>query len=230
MGDHDGHRKHMLERFHKYGIEPFREHEVLEILLYFSIPRRDTNEIAHKLLKRFHTIEGVLTAPEEELSEFSFISNRTIEHFKLITMLSRIIDKHKEDTKTYLCTTDEIATYFQTQFSMVQDERFAVLSLNNMGRHKAFEFVGYGDIASVGVNIGKIIEIALKTKATEVVICHNHPGGVPFPSQSDIEVTRNVKKALDLIKVVLSDHIIVTRDDYVSLASSEEFKDIFTVQ
>ena len=230
MGDHDGHRKHMLERFHKNGIELFREHEVLEILLYFSIPRRDTNEIAHKLLNRFHSIGDVLTAPEEELLEFPFITNRTVEHFKLITMLSRIVEKHAEDKKAYLCTTDEIATYFQAQFSMMQDERFAVLSLDNMGKFKACEFVGQGDIASVDVNIRKIIEIALKTKATEVVICHNHPGGVPFPSQADIEVTRNVKKALDIIKVVLSDHIIVTHDDYISLASSEEFKDIFTEQ
>lgn len=228
MGVHDGHRKHMLERFHKYGTEPFREHEILEILLYFSIPRRDTNEIAHKLLDRFHTIADVISAPEEELKEFPFITNRTIEHFKMIKLLSKIVDKKEIDKKTYLCTTDEIATYFQSQFAMVQDERFAVLSLNNLGQYLSFEFVGYGDISSVGVSARKIIATALKTKATEMVVCHNHPGGIPFPSQSDIDVTKNIKKALDVINVVLSDHIIVTNGDYISLASCEEFKDIFT--
>ncbi len=230
MGVHDGHRKRMLEKFHKNGFEPFQEHECLEMLLYFSVPRRDTNEMAHLLLNKFHSISGVINASEKELKEFSFVTDRTVELFKMIREISAVCRQQEKGKTTYLCTTDEIATYFQLFFATADDERFAVLSLNNKCKFLGCEFVGHGDIASVGVSTRKIIETVLKTKATEVVVCHNHPGGIALPSQADINVTKNIKNALDGINVILKDHIIITHGDYVSLAESEEFGDIFNQQ
>lgn len=230
MGVHDGHRKRMLEKFHKNGFGQFEEHERLEMLLYFSVPRRDTNEMAHLLLNKFHNISGVINASEEEFKEFPFVTARTIELFKMIKEIGIICKQQEKGKTTFLCTVDEIATYFQLFFATAEDEKFAVLSLNNKGKFLGCEFVGFGDIASVGVSTRKIIETVLKTKATEVVVCHNHPGGIALPSQSDIAVTKNIKTALDGVNVLLKDHIIITKGDYVSLASCQEFKDIFIGQ
>ncbi len=228
MGVHDGHRKRMLEKFHKYGFEVFQYHECLEMLLYFSVPRRDTNKIAHWLLDKYKNISGVINAPEGELAQLPYISDRTIELFKMIRSVSALCSMENiRKNPAYLCTTDEIATYFQLFFATEEEERFALLYLNNKGEFKNCEFVSRGDSASVGISTKKIIEFVLNNKANEVVLCHNHPGGIALPSAADIATTRNIKTALDNINVILKDHIIISEGDYVSLASCEEFKDIF---
>ena len=225
---HDGHRSRMFEKFDKYGFSAFNDHEKLELILFFSVPRRDTNELAHKLLNKFHSISGVLDASESELKEFPFITDRTVQLFSMIKETSALYKAEKIKEKTYLSTTDEIATYFQIFFANSSNEKFAVMSLNNKGKFLACDFIAEGDISSVGVSVRKVIERLLSTKATVAVLCHNHPGGIALPSGADVFITEELYKALKSINVELMDHIILSNeDDYVSMALSSEYKHIF---
>ncbi len=225
---HDGHRKRMFEKFDKYGFSTFNDHEKLELILFFSVPRRDTNRLAHKLLDRFHTISGVLDAHESELKEFPLITDRTVQLFSMIKQTAALYKSEKIKNKTYLCTTDEIATYFQLFFANSKNEKLAVMSLNNKGRFISCDFIAEGDISSVGVSVRKVIERLISTGATVAVLCHNHPGGIALPSSADVFITRELHSALKNINVELKDHIILSNeDDYVSMALSSEYKQIF---
>ena len=225
---HDGHRQRMFEKFNKYGFSVFNDHEKLEIILYFSVPRRDTNELAHILLDRFKSISGVLDADEKELKKIPFITDRTIELFSIIKETSALYNFQKYEQKTYLNTTDEIATYFQLFFANERNEKVAIMGLNNKGKFMFCEYVSEGDINSVGLSTRKIVEKAISSSATVIVMCHNHPGGIALPSGADIYVTNEIANALKSIEVHLKDHIILSSDnDYVSMALSKEYQYIF---
>lgn len=224
---HGGHRQRMFEKFEKYGFSVFNDHEKLELILFFSVPRRDTNELAHMLLNRFHSISAVMDASEKELKEFSFITDRTVQLFRMIKETSALYSAEKIKAKTYLSTIDEIATYFQMFFVNTKNEKLAIMSLNHKGKFLGCEFIAEGDISSVGVSTRKVIETVLSTRANVVVLCHNHPGGVALPSLADVFITEEIKKALISIGVHLKDHIILTTDDYVSMSQSKEYEDIF---
>lgn len=226
-GLHDGHRDRVLERFSREGFYYFNEHERLELILFFSVPRSDTNEMAHQLLNKYHTIAGVMDAPEEELIRFKGITKRTVQLFKMIKETYKLYTEEKEQNKTYLCTTDEIGSYFQVFYSVIHEETITVMSLDNKCRFISTDIVGVGDISSVGVSIRKIVETVIKRKATQIVLCHNHPGGIALPSDADITVTKSIRAAMDGIGVCLKDHIILGGNDYVSLANSNLFNNLF---
>lgn len=225
---HDGHRQRMFEKFNKYGFSIFNDHEKLEIILYFSVPRRDTNELAHILLERFKSISGVLDADEKELKKIPFITDRTVQLFSLIKETSALYNFEKYKEKTYLSTIDEIATYFQLFFANVRDEKVAIMGLNNKGEFLFCDFVSEGDISGVGISTRKVVEMAISSRASVLIMCHNHPGGIALPSKADIYVTKELAIALKSVEVRLKDHIILSPDnDYVSMALSKEYQDMF---
>ena len=225
-GIHDGHRQRLFEKFDKHGFSCFSEHEKLELILFYSIPRHNTNELAHKLLDKYKCISKVLDAPAYELLEFPLITERTVWLFRLFKETFALYIKENEKTGASLCNTDEYASYFMLFFSGITDERLAVLSLNNKGKFLGCEFVAYGDLTSVGVSIRKIMETVLSSKASMVVLCHNHPGGIALPSDADLILTKQIKLALNGIDVYLKDHIIIADGDYVSFALSQRYKDV----
>ena len=225
---HKDHRKRVFEKLDKFGFEAFNDHELLEMILFFSIPRKDTNEYAHLLLERFKSISRILDASESELKEFSFVTDRTVQLFSVMKHTFNLYKNEKIKEKSYLSTTDEIATYFQLFFASVKNERLALMSLNNKGKLIDCRFIAEGDISSVGVSVRVVIERLIASKATVAVLCHNHPGGIALPSSADVYITKELSTALKSINVVLKDHIILSNDDdYVSMALSNEYKEIF---
>ncbi len=225
---HDGHRDRVKDKFLENGFtKETPTHEILELVLFYSVPRKDTNELAHKLLNEFGSLSGVLNARPEQLMKFPGITKNTAVLFKMILEISRVYNTEVASDRNVFKSSEEIGEYIFSQFVGVTDERFGLLSLSNNGKLLSYDIVSVGDISSVGTSTRKVIEIVLRSRATTVVIAHNHPGGLALPSAADLETTKRINEALKHIGVHLYDHIIVADGDFVSLAQSKDFAEIF---
>lgn len=226
---HEGHRERVKKKFLEHGFsESTPEHEVLEMILFYGISRKDTNELAHNLIDRFGSLFEVLGAPVSELTKVKGVSEHTAILLNLFYDVIELYVKGDPNKKTILHTSDEAGQYLLKRYDFFgNDEVFTMLGLNRLGEMKSFDIVEKGDIASVGVSIRKILEIIMKTNATTVIIAHNHPSGIALPSDADIKITAAIKNALATIGVRLTDHIIIADGDFVSLAQSERFRELF---
>lgn len=226
---HSGHRKRVKEEFLKYGFnEDTPPHKVLETLLFFCLPQGDTNPLAHELLNHYNnSIAEVLEAPVEELIKFKGLTESNVVLLKLIMPIARMYAKHENSGIIRFRSHAEIGNYLTKQFIGYTEENLGLLSLDGTGQKISFDIVEKGDLSSVGISTRKIIQLALNTKATCAVLVHNHPSRLALPSGADISMTKTVYDALSHINVRLLDHIIVADDDYVSMAVSDKYKDIF---
>ena len=212
MGIHDGHREKMRRRFLETGLEGFADHEALELLLYYAIPRRDTNPIAHALMERYDSLSGVLNAPVEDLEKVEGIGESAAILLSLVSRLSRKARIADASQETILNSSERAGAYLR--------ELVFLLCLDRKGRLLACKRLAEGDVASADLNIRKVVEMALLTSASAVILAHNHPSGVAVPSSSDEAATRQVAEALRTIGVRLVDHIVVADRDFVSMADS----------
>lgn len=220
MGVHDGHRDRLRENFLEYGLESFNELNALELLLFYAIPRRDTNPIAHALLDRFGTLGGVFRASLEELCEVPGIGRSAA---ALILLIPQIMKKSCiSDTKSIVQVnnSDDAGKYLLPRFMNELDEVAYMLCLDSQKRIIKCVEVGRGIVDAVDINTRVIVETAVKCKASSVIISHNHPDGVALPSPEDNNATRQIAQSLALVGIQLADHIIVAGDDYVSFADS----------
>ena len=220
MSIHAGHRQRLKERFLKDGLDNFEEHQVLELLLFYAIPQRDTNEIAHELIRKFGSLSRVLEATPEELSEVKYVGDNVTTLFQLITAVARYYQVSCAMREEILTTIDACGKYLVPFFYQRPNETVFLLCLDAKCKVLACEKVGEGGVNSAGVPIRKIVELALKENATSVILAHNHPSGLAIPSSEDVQTTRRVALALDAVEIVLADHIIVADNDWVSLAQS----------
>ena len=220
MGIHDGHREKVRARFLTAGLDAFADHEALELLLYYAIPRRDTNPIAHALMERFGSLQAVLSAPPEELMETPYIKEKAAVLLRLAPALYQRVLMGGEDREIILDTRERIGEFFRRIFIAHATEVMYLLCLDGKGKKKSLLKLSEGDVGSVGINIRQIMEHALRAKAVMVVLAHNHPSGVALPSHEDQIATRMVGDALDTIGVRLVDHVIVADNDYISMAES----------
>lgn len=216
MGIHDGHRERKKEQFRQHGIDAFADHEVLELLLFYAIPRQDTNPIAHALMERFGSLDKVLDAPAEDLEKVPGMGKNAALLLKLIPQVYRRA-RMAASTDQILDTTERIGAFFLEQFVAQSHEVMYQLCLDAKGRMLCCRKVSEGDVSSVGLNLRRIVENALRCNAVLVALAHNHPSGVALPSHEDTIATRQVREALEPLGVQLVDHIIVADDDYVSL-------------
>ena len=220
MSIHAGHRQRLKERFLKDGLDNFEEHQVLELLLFYGIPQRDTNEIAHELIRRFGSLSKVLEATPEELGEVKYVGDNVATLFKLITAVARYYQVNCAMREVILPTIDACGKYLVPYFYGRQNETVFLLCLDAKCKVLCCEKVGEGSVNSAGVPIRRIVELALKNNATSAILAHNHPSGLAIPSGEDIQTTRRVALALDAVEIGLVDHIIVADNDWVSLSQS----------
>ncbi len=220
MSIHDGHRQRMKDRFLEEGLDHFSDVQVLEILLYYAIPRKDTNPIAHSLLERFGSLSQVLEAPVEELEKVSGVSRNAAILLKLVTDMGRYYQVNRVTQSSVLKTIRECGEYLKSYFFGRRNETVFLLCLDAKCKVLCCREVGEGSVNSANVPIRRIVEIALGANATSVVLAHNHPSGLALPSGEDIATTQRVAAALRTVDVNLVDHIIVADDDFVSLAQS----------
>ena len=220
MGVHDGHRDRKRDQFLRSGAESFAEHELLELLLFSAIPRKDTNPIAHALIDRFGSLQGVLSASYEELVKMPDIGKSAAVLIMLIAPLYRQSLIFAADHEVVLDTRERIGNFFRDLFIAHPEETMYQLCLDAKGRKLDLSKVGEGDVGSVGLNVRRIMENVLRSKAVMVALAHNHPSGIALPSDEDRVATEMVREALDTMGVRLVDHIIVADNDYISMAES----------
>ena len=224
MPIHDGHRQRLKDRFLKEGLDHFDELYVLELLLFYSISRKDTNPIAHALLERFGSLTNVLDASVEELQKVPGVTANTATLLSLIPQLSRYYQIKRTDMGDILRTTKECGEYLLPHFYGRDNETVFLLCLDAKCKVLGCKLVGEGSVNSASVPIRRVVEIALNTNATTVVLAHNHPSGLAIPSADDIETTLRVAKAMDAVEITLADHIVVADNDFVSIAESGYYR------
>ena len=227
---HEGHRDRMRAKFAEHGGDVFEPHEMLEMLLYYSIPRRDTNEIAHSLLEHFHgSISEVMDASVSELMEVRYISYNTAVLIKMIPTFCRMYEQDIAKPKESVTSASAAKAYFKKKFFGRENEMFYMLFLDNSGKVISCELVAQGSVNTANIDINKIVRLAISTHASSAVAAHNHPRGTPLPSADDLNGTKKLYAALANINVSLNDHIIVGADNMpASMAETDRYGYIFS--
>ncbi len=225
---HEGHRKRIKEKFLENGFTASTPpHEVLELLLCYCVPRKDTNELAHRLLDRFGSIAGVMDASREELTEFPGLTDNAYCLFRLIMPVAKMYLDDRSASGNCINNKIDAVNYLKRQFLGATNEMVLMLCLDNKGRILGCPKLSQGTELAVAVSARAVMEQVIKTKATAVLLAHNHPKGFAFPSPADIRVTSEIAATLAHINVRLLDHIIIADDDCVSMAESKEYSFIF---
>ena len=220
MGIHDGHREKLRRRFLEGGLDTFADHEALELLLFYAIPRRDTNELAHRLMEHYGTLDAVLTAPLEELTQISGIGENAAALIRLVPRLAQKARLSAAAREIVLSDAERMGEYLLERFRGEKNEVIYQLCLDRKGKLIVCRRLNEGGVDSSELNIRRLVENALLSSASMVVLAHNHPSGVALPSPEDYVTTDRVEEALRVVGVQLVDHIIVADDDYVSMAAS----------
>lgn len=224
-GLHAGHRQRLKARFLKEGLDHFEDHNALELLLFYALPQKDTNEIAHELLRRFGSFSGVFDAPEEELLLIPGISAHTVTFFKLIPQAYKRYAEDRASVHNLITDTQSAGAFILPKFIGKKTECVILLCMDNKNKVLHSSTIFEGSINSTQISMRMITQQLLRYQATAAIIAHNHPGGIALPSRDDIETTLKIKQALQLVNIQLLDHIIVSEDDFVSLADSGVFHD-----
>lgn len=220
MGIHDGHREKVRQRFLNGGLDSFADHEALEILLFYAIPRKNTNEIAHHLMERYGSLSAVMSAPLEDLEKVPGIGESAAILLRLVPQLCRKARLADAGQETIFKTNEQAGNYLLECFAGERNEIVYMLCLDRKGKLLACKRLTEGNVSSADLNIRLLVETALLTSASEVILAHNHPSGVALPSDDDYATTAMVQAALAPIGVKLADHIIVADGDYVSMSDS----------
>lgn len=224
MSIHDGHRQRLKERYMKEGLDHFDELQVLELILFYCIPRQDTNPIAHALLERFDSLSRVLEASPEELKQVPGIGDHAAVLLSMFTAVSRYYQINRNADYKILDSIDKCGEYLVPHFYGRRHETVFLLCLDAKCKLLSCKEVGEGSVNSAAVPIRRIVEMALAANATSVVLAHNHPSGIAVPSGDDVQTTQRLLAALDAVDIQLIDHIVVADDDYVSMYQSNFFK------
>lgn len=219
MNLHNGHRQRVLDRFRKEGIDGFSPHNILEMVLFYSIPRMDTNEIAHRLIDRFGSVAGVFDAPESELLKVDGIGERSAAFLKMIPQLARYYMTEKSEDKIITSSRDA-GEYLLPRYIGRTTEAVMVICLDNKNKVISTQVVHEGNVNTAEISIQAIATAALGCNATSVIVAHNHPGGLSLPSNEDIKTTEVICRTLSALNIKVLDHIIIADNDFVSLADS----------
>ena len=217
---HKGHRERLKQRFLKEGLDQFTDIQALELLLFYAIPQRDTNPIAHALLDRFGSLSQVQDASFEELKKVPGISDHLATLLTLVTELARYYQVDCAQRVECLTTLEACGSYLVPYFFGRSSETVFLLCLDAKCKVLCCKEVGQGSVNSASISVRKVVETALAANATTVVLAHNHPSGVALPSEEDILTTRRIAAALNAVEVHLADHVVVADGDYVSIAQS----------
>lgn len=215
---HGGHRQRLKNRFIAEGLDGFDDHQVLELLLFFSIPRKDTNEIAHMLLKKYGSLSGVLEADPKDLTTTPGVGENSAVLLSFIPSITRRYFKDRWGERPLLDSTMKAGEYVVSLCTGRTYEVFYVICLDAQCRVIYPALVHEGTINQAPVYPRMIVETALRHKANSVILAHNHPGGSPIPSRQDIEATKNIKNALNAISISVVDHIVTSGNSFTSFA------------
>ena len=222
MNIHSEHRRRVKNRFRNEGLDHFEELHALELLLFYALPRIDTNPIAHDLLNHFGNLRNVLEAPVEQLMGVNGMG----EHAAILLSLVRGLSQKymtSGDSAAPLNTLEDCGTYLINRFIGQRNEVVMLLCLDAKRAPLCCRIVSEGSVNAAEISTRKVVEAALSVNATSVILAHNHPSGIAVPSMPDIVATRRMGAALSAVDIVLEDHFVVADRDYVSLRQSNYY-------
>lgn len=222
MGVHDGHRARMKQKYLETGSAAMTDVNLLEMLLFYALPRKDTNELAHVLFDHFGSLQRVLMARPEDLLQVEGIGENAAVLIRLLSDISTRAGAEEVLRKKHVGNSAEAGNYFMAKLGSESREKALLLSLDSQNGVIRCSEINSGSVNSVGVDIRLVAEAAIRSNATSVIFAHNHPDGDPFPSDEDISLTRNMYSALSGIGIILADHIIVSGREYYSFADNDQ--------
>lgn len=227
MGVHDGHRQRLKERFRQQGLEGFNEINALELLLFYCIPRKDVNPLAHELLDYFGSFTKVMEATPDELKNVPGVSQETATFLALVIAAGRYYQVKKLQPGVVMKTTEDCAAYLKPFFFGRSNETIFLLSLDAKCKVIGCSMLGEGSATIANVPIPRVVSVAVTLKASSVILAHNHPSGIAIPSPSDEAYTVELFDAMKAVGIRLSDHIVFADEDHVSMAQSRNLRKIF---
>ncbi len=223
MGDcsHGGHRDRLRRRFEAEGLMNFEPHEVLELLLYYSIPQKDTNPLAHRLIDAFGSLDRVLDADIAALTGVDGVGYNTAVLLRLNRELFQYYARSRYDSKKRIDNCEHMGEYMCSRIGMLDREVFAAAAFDAKQREIGFDILTEGTVSQTEVQLRRIAEFAILKKAEMLVIAHNHVRGDPTPSQADRDATREICRSLSKLGIIVVDHIITAGENYFSFAMND---------
>ncbi len=215
---HDGHRQRLRERYEKEGLDSFAPHEILELLLFYAIPRKDTNRLAHAILNKFGTLTNVFQASPEELQTVEGLGKGAAVFLSIISDVLRRCQLEQLIKLPTINSVREARECVISLFAGKTNEECYLISLTKQNKVKHISKICSGTPDETPFYPRLIAEAALLNKASKVIIAHNHPGGTLTPSEADIETTKVIKNMFQLMGIELIDHIIVAGNNSSSMA------------
>ena len=217
---HAGHRQRLLESYCSAGLSGLSHVETLELLLTFAIPRRDVNELAHRLLDRFGSFHNVLETPIDALQQVEGMTRRAAVLLQLIPEVWGMYDVSRNELHMVCDSTEAWSRALLPRFRGAREECAWLLCLDAKYKYLDCKQLSVGSVNSLSMSVRRVVETAMAVNASVVVLAHNHTSGVALPSREDVETTRRLDAALKLVDVYLADHLIVANEDFVSLRES----------
>lgn len=215
---HFNHRKRIKNKYKIHGIDIFENHEVLEFVLFYVVPRKNTNEIAHQLLDKFGTINGVLEAPMLALQEVDGIGQEAALFIKLLMDIVRIYTEGKKSIQNTYIDRHDLNSRLCAKFIGRKNEASAMILVDSKNKILYNGIISKGCHNSVDVYLRRIIELIVLYNAAGIVFAHNHPSGIALPSKNDIITAKKLKTAFNTMNVKFIDNIIVVDNDFISFA------------
>ena len=222
---HAGHRARMKKRFIEHGFQGMEQHEVLEMLLYYGIPRKDTNLTAHRLLDRYGSFAKVCDTPVDVLQRDFGLTEAAAVLIKMVPELARVYAETKF-SKPYI-DKDTAVEVLRPKFIGATVEKVAIALSDANDRLILCDVVAEGSLSATESPVRKIVDLALRHNAKYVYLAHNHPSELCAPSRQDLETTRVISETLNSIGVMLVDHIVFTSTDHFSIRSYKHFAKVF---
>ncbi|MBF0133095.1 MAG: DNA repair protein RadC [Magnetococcales bacterium] len=221
---HEGHRSRLLNRLANEGVEHFQDHEIIELLLFFTIPRKDTNKIAHLLVKRYGSLSHVLDADFALLKQEYGIGDKSAHLLSSLPAIFRrySLDKLNKSNKP-LQDPESTIRFVEPILSTRTEEVFLLVSLDNQCRVISSTIISEGTVKEAVVYPRHVVKEALKVNASNVIFAHNHPSGKPTPSKADLNLTDRLIALFHAMDIKVFDHIIVAREGCFSFAKEGMF-------
>lgn len=218
MNLHAGHRQRVMDRYLREGLDAFADHQVLEMLLFYCIPRRDTNDLAHRMIRQFGSLSNLFDADPRDIAKLCQVSERTAILISLVPSLVKRYQQGRWRDKPFLGHSKDAGEYVLSLFAGKTYEAFFMLCLDGQNRLNYAALINEGTIDEAPVYPRNVVELALRHQAVKVILAHNHPGGGLEPSPADLDVTKLMENALGVVHIQVVDHIIAAGERYFSFA------------
>ena len=225
-GIHDGHRKRVRQAFLNRDIDSMPEHEILELILFYAYSRRDTNEIAHRLIKTFGNLDAVMNAAYEDLLSVKDVGENAA---TLIVLFSRFSKRYMKNLSALKkdFTDEEITEHLKARFHGERSEVVVAIFCDSRGQYINTYEIDRGTSTETAFRPRELAEAAIRCGASKMILSHNHPQGFAVPSSADLRATIDLKDVFEQLDIQLLDHIIVAEDDCFSMKNSKNYGHLF---